>query len=276
MAEADISWLVRGVDTRRWHVQAGSNHTSDVGVRIAQVDIPNRHGVVVDELDTFEPVTLQLEFLLKGVMTSLKAAEVELKRALHAPGLVVALDAGGLAVSAPAKCLGLSQGEFVPDASARFTAQVLVPGGMLRGAQTDYDAGVVTSGLEVAVPAAAAGSAPVADAVVRVRGALSAVSLVDIVSGTGMSWSGTALTGADYLYLDAARATARVSTSSTAWASGGTDVSGGISFPALGLLQLWPGPSAADVAVGECSVTVTGTGFDGTTGLVFRVSPAYL
>lgn len=273
---ADITWLARGVDTRRWNMQAASQHTSDVGTRQAQVVIPGMHGVIVDPLQEYEAFTVTLEFFLKGAMVSLVAAEHELKRALYAPGLVLSLDAGGLITSAPAKCLGLSQGEFVAEAVAKFTAQIMVPGAFLRGPSTDIGPTVVTSGASVDLPALAAGSGPVADAVLRVRGPFSVVAVADDASGTGSSWSGTALLSTDYLFVDLATMTARRSTSSSAWTTGGTDVSGGLSRQALGSLQLQPTPSVGDVAVPECSVTVTGTGFGATTALTVRAQPAYL
>lgn len=273
---ADIAWTVRGVDTRRWNVQAGSQHTSDVGTRQAQVTIPGRHGVIVEPLQEYEAFTVTLEFFLKGAMVSLVAAEHELKRALNAPGLILGLSAGGLSTSAPAKSLGLSQGEFVADAVAKFTAQIQVPGAFLRGASVDIGPTIVTTGLSVDLPALAAGSGPVADAVLRVRGPFSVVAVVDDASGTGISWSGTALVSTDYLFVDLATLTARKSTSSSAWTTGGSDVSGGLSRQALGSLQLQPTPSIADPAIPECSVTVTGTGFAGTTALTVRAQPAYL
>lgn len=273
---ADITWHVRGIDTRRWDVQAGSNHTSDVGTRQAQVEIPQRHGVIVEPLQVFEAFTVTLEFLTKGDMVALRTAEHELKRVLYAPGLVLGLTAGGLTTSAPAKCLGLSQGEFFPDRSAKFTAQVQVPGAFLRGVSVDIGPTVVTTGATVNLPALAAGSGPVADAVLRFRGPLSVVAVVDDASATGNSWSGTALVSTDYLFIDLATLTAWRSTVATAWTPGGTDVSGGLSRQALGSLQLQPTPSIADPAVAECSVTVTGTGFGATTALTVRAQPAYL
>lgn len=273
---ADIAWTVRGVDTRRWNVQAGSQHTSDVGTRQAQVEIPGRHGVIVEPLQEYEAFTVTLEFFLKGAMASLVAAEHELKRALTAPGLILGLSAGGLNTSAPAKFLGLSQGEFVADVGAKFTAQIQVPGAFLRGASVDIGPTIVTTGLSVDLPALAVGSGPVADAVLRVRGPFSVVVVVDDASATGNSWSGTALVSTDYLFIDLATLTARRSTSATDWVTGGTDVSGGLSRQALGSLQLQPTPSIADPAIPECSVTVTGTGFAGTTALTVRAQPAYL
>jgi len=277
MAEADITWLLSGVDTRRWRVQAGSMWRPPVGVRLAQIDIPGRHGTVATGLPVFDTPTVNLELLCKATtQAALESASLELIGLLAAPGLLLGRSSGGIVTDAPARFVSMSPGEFLGDTYARFSVILDVPTVFFRSASVDSTPEVVTSGEVVSLAGLAVGNAPVGDAVLRVRGAGTAVTVIDVVSGTGISWSGTALAGTDYLFLHTSTLTARRSTSSSAWASGGTDVSGGVSYPAAGPLQLWPRMTALDPAARTCSVTVTGSAFDATTALTVRARPAYL
>lgn len=274
---ADITWLLAGVDTRRWNVQAGSLWRPGANVRRSVLTVPNRHGTVrTGRPPVFEEPVVSLELRCKGAMSSLEAAANELMALLTAPGLVLGRSSGGLTTSAPVDFVTASPGQFVADVVADFSVQLAVPGVFFRTASVDSTPEVVTSPEVVTLAALGAGTAPVTDAVLRIRGAGSAFSVVDAITGTGISWSGTALTGSEYLFINMASLTARRSTSSTAWASGGTDASGGLSYPAVGPLQIWPRMAAADPAARAARVTVTGTGFDATTALTVRAAPAYL
>lgn len=276
MVDADITWLLSSVDTTRWNVQAGSLWRPPVARRRSVLSIPGRHGSVASTRPpVFDEPVVALELRCKGVMSTLEAAVNEVQGLLSAPGLTLGRSSGGVVTSAPVELVSISPSQFVADTLADVSVQLAVPGVFLRAASVDSTPEVVTSGEVVSLPGLAVGTAPVGDAVLRVRGAATSVSIVDVVSGTGISWAGT-LTGSDYLFLHPASASARISTSSTAWASGGTDASGDLSYPAPGLLQIWPRMAVADPAVRAASVTVTGAGFDGTTALTVRAQPAYL
>lgn len=276
MVDADITWLLSGVDTKRWSIQAGSLWRPPVAVRRSVLTVPNRHGTVrTSRPPVFEEPVVSLEMRCKGVMSSLEAAYNELQSLLTAPGLVLGRSSGGITTSAPVEFVTASPGQFIADTIADISVQLAVPGVFLRTTSVDSTPEVVTTGEVVSLPGLAAGTAPVGDAVLRFRGAATSVSIVDVVSGTGISWTGT-LTNSQFLFLHPATATARRSSSSADWASGGTDVSGGLSYPAPGLLQIWPRMAAADPAVRAASVTVTGAGFDANTALTVRAQPAYL
>lgn len=272
---ADITWSLSGVDTVRWNVQAGSLWRPPVTVRRSVLTVPGRHGSLpTARPPVFEEPTVTLELLCLGAMASLEAAVNEAQALLSAPGLVLGRSSGGVVTSAPAALVSISPGDFFADRAARVTAMLAVPGVFLRGASADSASAVVPA--TVALPALAAGTAPVGDAVLRVKGPFSALDATDPVSGTGISWSGAALNATTYLYIDLATLTARTSTSSAAWETGGADVSGGLSYPAAGPLQIWPRMAAADPAVRSASLVVTATGADATTALVVRAAPAYL
>lgn len=276
MVDADITWLLSSVDTKRWNVQAGSLWRPPVAVRRSVLSIPGRHGSVASTRPpVFDEPVVALELRCKGVMSTLEAAVNEVQALLSAPGLTLGRSSGGLVTSAPVELVSISPSQFVADTFADVSVQLAVPGVFLRSASVDSTPEVVTTGEVVSLPGLAVGTGPVGDAVLRIRGAATSVSVVDVVSGTGISWTGTLL-ATEYLYLHPATATATRSTSSTAWDWTVTDVSGGLSYPAPGLLQIWPRMTAADPAAKSARVTVTGTGFDGTTALTVRAQPAYL
>lgn len=273
---ADITWSLSGVDTVRWNVQAGSLWRPPVAVRRSVLSIPGRHGSVASTRPpVFDEPVVSLELRCKGVMSSLEAAYNELQALLTAPGLVLGRTSGGITTSAPVELASISPGQFIADVLADMSVQLAVPGVFFRGASVDSPLELVTSGEVVTLAGLSAGTAPVGDEVLRIRGGGTSVSVVDNVSGTGVSWSGTAL-GTNYVFIDMATLTARRSASGTDWTSGGTSESGGLSYPAPGPLQIWPRMAAADPAVRAAQVTVTGVGFDGTTSLTVRAAPAYL
>lgn len=273
---ADITWSLSGVDTRRWNIRTGSLWRPPVAARRSVLTIPGRHGVVrTARPPVFDEPVVSLTLRCKGAMASLEAVYNEAQALLTAPGLILGRTSGGVVTSAPADFVSASPGEFFADVLADFSVQLALPGVFLRGASVDSPAQLVTTGDVVSLPGLAPGTGPVADAVLRVRGAGTSVSAVDNVSGTGISWTG-ALLGTEYLFIDMATLTARRSTSATAWTTGGDDVSGGLSYPAPGPLQIWPRMALADPAVRSASVTVTGAGFNATTALTVRAEPAYL
>lgn len=275
MVDADITWLLSSVDTKRWNVQAGSLWRPPVARRRSVLSIPGRHGTVATTRPpVFDEPVVALELRCKGVMSTLEAAVNEVQALLSAPGLTLGRSSGGVVTSAPVELVSISPGQFVADTLADVSVQLAVPGVFLRSTSVDSTPEPVTSGEVVSLPGLAVGTAPVGDVVLRVRGAATSVSIVDVVSGTGISWTGT-LTNSQFLFLHPATASARIATAAD-WASGGTDVSGSLSYPAPGLLQVWPRMAAADPAVRAASVTVTGADFDANTTVTVRAQPAYL
>lgn len=273
---ADFTWTLSGVDTRRWHIKGDSAWTPGVGAELPQVQIPGRHGVVPIGLPVYTAPQLPMELICKATgQADLEARKVELLGLLAAPGLVVGRSSGGLVTSAPARFVSMSPGQFIAATWAQFSLVLDIPGVFLRGPSATVGPVAVTSGDTVALPALAAGNAPVPDGVLRVTGPATSVSAIDPVSGTGISWTG-ALAAGSYLFLDAAALTARRSTVATDWTAGGTDVSGAVSYPGAGPLQIWPRMAAADPNVRSASLMVTGAGFTAATAVTVRAQPAYL
>jgi hypothetical protein len=269
-------WTLSGVDVGRWHLRKGSSWRPLVQVRTKSLEIPDVHGTTAIGLPVFE--TPQVSFRLRtdiGAQDTVEAMTNELIGLLAAPGLTLGRDSGGIVTSAVPRLLSISDEEFIWNHSARFVALLDIPGVFLRAASLDTTPTVVVSGQTYTLSGLGVGTAPVTDAVLRFLGPLTSVSAIDPVSGTGVSWTGT-LAAATYLYLHPNTMTARTSASSSAWASGGTDVSGTMSRQPSGTLQIWPRMVALDPSVRSSRLTVTGTGFTGATALSVRAQPAYL
>jgi hypothetical protein len=234
------------------------------------------HGVIAVGTPEYEnpPVTLRLKCGV-GSQDSVESMTNELFGLLGAPGLVLGRESGSVVTSAPARLVSISPEEFIWNHSARFAAVIDIPGVFMRAASLDTAPVVVASGNTYTLPGLGVGTGPITDAVLRFLGPLTSVTVIDPVSGTGVTWTGT-LAAANYLYLHPASMIARTSNLSTVWASGGTDVSGGMSRQPSGSLQIWPKMVASDPSVRSSRLTVTGSGFSGATALAVRAQPAYL
>ena len=85
------------------------------------------------------------------------------------------------------------------------------------------------------------GDAPVTDPIIRLPKGVSSASVTDPTSNTGVIWQGAANANA-YTYVDVGNCLAWQSTADHQWTQSGTDVTGGLDYPAGGLLQCWPDP----------------------------------
>lgn len=95
--------------------------------------------------------------------------------------------------------------------------------------------------LSSGIPDGMFGDAPVTDPIIRLPKGVSSASVTDPTSNTGVVWQGAANTNA-YTYLDVGNCLAWQSTADHQWTQSGTDVTGGLDYPAGGLLQCWPNP----------------------------------
>lgn len=91
------------------------------------------------------------------------------------------------------------------------------------------------------IPDGMFGDAPITDMIIRCPKGVTSVSVSDPVTGTGITWQGTANSSA-YTYVDAGNARAWQAASDGQWSPADTDVTGGLDYPANGMLQCWPDP----------------------------------
>lgn len=116
-------------------------------------------------------------------------------------------------------------------------------------------------------------TAPIGDATIRVTGPATSVTVTDPTTGAGITWSGSLAAG-QYLFMRPRPLSARISSLSSEWTSGGTDVSTGLDFPAAGRLQLWPVVQSATVR--KVLINATGDGRTTATKLAVQAQGAYL
>lgn len=231
--------LVNGVDLDRWAVMAGSTYRPPVSVSRSLVEVGSVHGVRSVGLPVYgEPqVVLNLAPGFDARTGVVDQDLADLSALLASPSLVLrrVIEDASRTEEAAADLVSISPGEVPVFGYTHYTAALAIPGVFFRDvAPTDA---AVAAGT-VAVPTLA-GSAPIGDAVVRFAVGASRPSLLDVLSGTGVSVDYVAA-ATEYVYIDCAELTAWRTSSATQWTPGGTDVSGVVDFPAPGPLQLWP------------------------------------
>lgn len=270
-----VAYAIDGIaDTPARALTMASLFSPGVTVRRQSLPLPGRHGAVPAGAVVFQEPTLALEWeLTASTWAGLEEERAQLSLLLARPGDLQVTRTVGTPCTARARLVSIGEGTTVTASPLLVVPVVLaLPDVFLRGdVVTTVSYPVPSAGSAIV---ALGGSAPIADAKVRVTGPATSVTVTDQTSGTGLSWTG-ALAAGQYLYLDAAALTARISSSGSAWDSGGTDASAGLDYPAAGPLQLWPqmnlAPSARLVVV-----AASGTGTSGATQFVVQARPAWL
>ncbi|MFD6176706.1 MULTISPECIES: SGNH/GDSL hydrolase family protein [unclassified Isoptericola] len=207
----EVTWGLSGVDSLRWGLQAVSMWRPPVTTRRTTLEVPGRHGVISAGLPVFDEPTVTLTMWLHGsTQDDIENATLELYGLLGAPGLILSRTSGGLVTSAPAVLVSVAPDEFTTAAEATFEVVLAVPGVFLRG--TESDTTITVFGRSVSVLAGS--TAPVGDAVLRIDDPDNPV-VTDVVSGTGISWTGS-MPGW-YLFVDAGAMRAWLSQDADAW-----------------------------------------------------------
>ncbi|PJM80014.1 hypothetical protein [Bifidobacterium scaligerum] len=92
------------------------------------------------------------------------------------------------------------------------------------------------------VPDGMFGDAPVTDLILRLPKGVTSATVTDPVSNTGVIWQGNANANM-FTYVDCGNSQAWQSTNDHQWTKSGSDVTGGLDYPAGGMLQCWPSPT---------------------------------
>ena len=276
----DITWKINGYDL---DTALGAFLTDvsvwrpNVAARRSPITIPGAHGTINPGLPVFdEPQVTIVPKWYAASQAQLEEFTNHARALFGQPAIVLSRVSGGVETSAVANLVSITEGDFIVGNMASCTVLLAIPGVFFRGAEVTSDDAAFDSDLvDVELDADLSGSsAPIGDAVFRITGPASSVSLTDPLTGTGLSWAGS-LTAGQYLYLSGKPLDARISTSSSAWASGGTSELANLDWPAAGRLQLWPVVQTASVR--KVLVSAAGGGRTiGVTKLAVRAKASYL
>jgi hypothetical protein len=248
-----------------------------VEIRRSPVVIPGVHGTVNPSLPVYGEPTVGLT--LRSRQASQAALEEAVNQAvaiLTAPSLTLTRTSGTSVTTAVAQLVSLDPGDsFIYGQAARIVAVFAIPGVFFRTtAWTSDDIAAAGDLTNQELSGLSGSTGPIVDPVFRLAGPWTNPYLSDPSTGTGIYYSGTVAAGS-FLYLCPKPLSARIATSSSAWSSGGTDVSAAVSYPAAGRLQLWPVVQTATTR--KVLISTTGTSrVAGQTKLAVQARGSYL
>ena len=276
---ADVTWKLNGLDLDEdlgGYLGAVTVWRPAVSVRGTTIVIPGQHGARRPGLPVYEEpqVTIQLVRDEVETQSDLEEKVNQASALLAQPSLTVTRVSGDLETSAVASLVSIAADGFIPGRAGSATALLAVPGVFFRRpVWTSPDlafAGDVTS---VELAGLSGSTAPIPDAVIRITGPRTNPYVTDPSTGTGIFWQGTVAAG-QHLFLCPKPLSARLSANAADWLSGGTDVSGAVSFPAAGRLQMWPVVQTATTR--KVLVSATGTGGTAASKLAVRAQGSHL
>lgn len=251
---AGVDYALNGValDSQYCRVTLGSTLFAGVSVSRSKVSAPFRHGTIPSGFaPSFEErsVTLKVTAFRAGALGRADAAGLDssrLARLCTAPSLTLGRRVNGRRQQAVVELASLEadDGGTVLDRLTPFTAVFAMPQVWWRD-PVAYDRQVAANTtdcpLSSGIPDGMFGDAPVTDPIIRLPKGVSSASVTDPTSNTGVIWQGAANANA-YTYVDVGNCLAWQSTADHQWTQSGTDVTGGLDYPAGGLLQCWPNP----------------------------------
>lgn len=270
-----IEWRINGIALPR--VARVSSSRAPITTRRTNVEIPGRHGSLPGGLPVLGESTVTITTNPGAAsQAELESAVATIQALLTQPVVTLSRVAAGVEVSARAELVSITPGRHTPHAWAELTAILAVPAPFFREPPS---LSLVSSSWTADIPSLsldrlAGSSGPIGDAIVRVGGPATSVAVTDLLSATGISWSGVLASG-DWLYLSPRLCRAWIVDDYEAWEPTGTDVSGGLDWPAAGRLQLWPQVTALAVPT-RITVSAVGAGRAAGTTLAIRAGRCYL
>jgi hypothetical protein len=242
-----LQYAIDGVplDSEHCAVTLGSGVMAGISVARSPVQVPGSHGSVKSMLN---PVFSERELTLKVTPwgpDSTGADSSRIARLCASPYPVITRVVNGISQQAEAELSSLQadDGGTALGRVAPFTAVFAIPGVWWRK-PTMADVQLANAGGAL-FPAPSSyppdGDAPIPDLLLRLPKGVTAASVTDPVSGTGITWIGVA-DASRYLYVDAAAQSAWRSASTSAWTPASPDASNGVDWPPDGPLECWPNP----------------------------------
>jgi len=275
----DVTWKANGIDidTALGAVLVDSTTIRpEVIARQSLITIPGQHGAIMPGLPVYEPATVALGiYWQQNTQTTLEEKVNQAHALFTQPSLTLTRVSGSLETYATARLTSLSPNGFLVNQMESAIATFTIPGVFFRTTSSDSSAISFAGDLTNTTLSILAGSTgPVADATIRVTGPCLNPQVTNPTSGTGLYYSGMVAYG-EYLFMSSNQLKARISTSSTAWSSGGTDVTANLDWPSTGRLQFWPVVQTATTRTMLFSATGSSR-VSGQTYLTFRGQRSYL
>lgn len=273
------SWMINSLtvdDALGMRLERDTTWKMAVTSRQTSMETAGEHGSVSVGLPVFESAAVSMIAIVRAASEDdIEDAVDQFKALCAAPGLTLTRTSGGVAASARARLASVTPSDWQPGAwSCRITVLFSIPGVFLRGEV--WTSNVIAANWDltsVELDGLSGSTAPIGDAVIRVTGPCTNPYISDPTSGTGLQWVGTVAAG-QYLFMSARPLNARLSSTSTDWAAGGTDVSAALTYPAAGRLQLWP--AVQDATTRKVLISMTGSGRTTATKLTVRGQGAFL
>lgn len=262
---------------RRWVLNSKTGLRIVPGRAQTGVQLPGRDGVQPSLGSRFDPGALLISLTLRGkthaeVMSNLEIMHGVLGQRRKLLPLTHTYGNGQVR-EALVEVLSATDHEMPFTEFVRLAVQCSVPGSFWRDlATTDTRLPVAASATAAEVTGLAGSTAPVQDALLRIKGGWATVSVEDVVTGDKVTVT-TPAAASEYVIIDTAAWTARKVTTDT-W-SGGTNVITSVvsnrgSGPMLGME-----PDFATGA-GRIRIRATGTNITGTPEVVVRAKRAFL
>jgi hypothetical protein len=273
------SWSINGLavsDALGLHLLRETTWALNVTVRQSPIEIPGEHGSIQVGLPTYESGTVTMSALaVASSEAAVESAIAQFKALCGSPSLVLTRTSGDVVSTAAARLVSVTPADWAPGAwSVRIVAIFAIPGVFLRGpVWTSSDIAAMGDLSAAELTGLSTSTAPIGDVTMRITGPCANPYVSDPSTGTGLSYIDTVGAGR-YLFMSARPLSARLSSSSADWLSGGTDVSAALTYPGAGRLQLWPVVQTATTR--KVQVSMTGSGRTSATKLAVRGQAAYL
>lgn len=253
-----------------FYLLEGSSYASEISPRRVNLEVPGAHGEIPQWNDPLSSTNVVFNVRVRDDDPDALRQKWQYLRALMRTGsnnpVTVRRLESGQVLSAQMQLLSMSEPDFYC-AAGMITTTIMLhnPSGRWQSINTTEQE-LTIPGTDQFVPVAAASSAPITDALVRVLGPVSSLTVRDNTNDTGFTWQlSPTIASGDYLLVDAGTFTAWRNDTDD-WEERGQDVSSGLRTTGNGMLSLVSMPSFV-VGNNSSSVTVSAAGTSGSTEL---------
>lgn len=248
----------------------GSSYASEIAPRRVNLQVPGVHGEIPQWNDPLSSTTVVFNVRVRDGEPEQLRQKWQYLRSLMRTGsnnpVVVRRLEADQTLSAQMQLLSMSEPDFYCAAGMVTTTIMLHnPSGMWQSITTTEQQ-LATPGTDQFLSVAAASSGPITNALFRVRGPISNITVRDNTNDTGFQWQlSPVISASQYLLVDCGSYTAWRNTTDS-WEERSADVSSGLRTTGNGMLNLVSMPSFV-IGNNSSSVTVTTAGTSGNTQL---------